>query len=186
MNLKRTSGLVAVIGLSSLLFPAHAQQPSEDQAPRARRVAEDQNTQKPGVFYRQPVTIDAVPAPAGVGAVADFIQNAPMAAPGPFYYVAGSPNNHVEMELARQAEELARKLGNATPETDKAKIKSQLTEVLDKQFDLRQKRHLEEIKNLEAKVKKLKDLVEKRQENRREIVAKRVDQILRDAEGLGW
>jgi hypothetical protein len=100
--------------------------------------------------------------------------------------VASNPVSNEEMELSRQTEELARKLGEATPETDKGKIKSQLKEVLEKQFDLRQKRHLDEIKSLEAKVKKLKDLVEKRQENRGEIVAKRIDQILSDAEGLGW
>jgi hypothetical protein len=35
-------------------------------------------------------------------------------------------------------------------------------------------------------VKTLKELVAKRQEKRREIVANRREQILRDAQGLGW
>ena len=88
--------------------------------------------------------------------------------------------------LARRTEELARKLGGVKSDSERSEIKTELTENLEKQFDLRQKRHREEIAQLEAKVKQLKDLVEKRQENRREIVAKRLDQILRDAEGLGW
>ena len=45
-----------------------------------------------------------------------------------------------------------------------------LSQILEKKFDLWQKCHLDEIKSLEAKVKKLKELVDKRQENRREIV----------------
>ena len=94
--------------------------------------------------------------------------------------------NAEEANLAREAEELGRKLGDAKGSEDRSKIKTQLTEVLEKQFDLRQKRHQDEIKELEAKVKKLKDLVDKRQENRKEIVAKRLDQIMSDAEGLGW
>ena len=94
--------------------------------------------------------------------------------------------NAEEANLAREADELGRKLGDAKGSEDRSKIKDHLTQVLEKQFDLRQKRHQDEIKALEDKVKKLKDLVDKRQENRKEIVAKRLDQILSDAEGLGW
>lgn len=54
-----------------------------------------------------------------------------------------------------------------------------LSQILEKQFNLRQNCHIDEIKSLEAKVKKLKQLVDKRQENRREVVSKRLDQILR-------
>jgi len=75
--------------------------------------------------------------------------------------------------------------GGAKTEADRSQIKTQLNGILEKQFDLRQKRHQDEIAGLEAKVKKLKGLVEKRQENRREIVSKRLDQILSNAEGLG-
>jgi len=81
---------------------------------------------------------------------------------------------------------MARKLGEAKSESERSQIKTELTDLLEKQFGLRQKRHQEEIAALEAKVKKLKELVEKRQENRREIIAKRLDQILSNAEGLGW
>ena len=91
-----------------------------------------------------------------------------------------------EASLAHESDQLARKLGEAKSDSDRAKLKDDLAQILEKQFDLRQKRHLDEIKALEEKIKKLKGLVDKRQENRREIVSNRLDQILRDAMGLGW
>jgi hypothetical protein len=91
-----------------------------------------------------------------------------------------------EANLAHEADQLARQLGESKSDTDRDKLKTKLGEVLGKQFDQRQKRHEREIEQLEAQVKKLKDLVEKRQENRREIIGRRLEQILRESQGLGW
>ena len=91
-----------------------------------------------------------------------------------------------EGTLAQQAEQVARSIGAAKSDAEKVKLKSQLSEVLEKQFDSRQRRHEHEIGELEAQVRTLRELVQKRQENRREIIAKRLDVIVRDAEGLGW
>ena len=91
-----------------------------------------------------------------------------------------------EINLAHEADELARQLGAAKSDSDRDQLKDKLGAVLEKQFDLRQQRHEGEIEALEARVERLKDLVQKRRENRREIVARRLDQILRDAQGLGW
>jgi hypothetical protein len=91
-----------------------------------------------------------------------------------------------EGRLVQAAEQLARSIGTARTEDEKDKLKYQLNEILEKQFDYRQQRHEHEIAELEAQVQKLRALVHKRQENRREIVARRLDVIVRDAEGLGW
>jgi hypothetical protein len=91
-----------------------------------------------------------------------------------------------EAKLARVADQLAHQLGEARSDSDRDKLRARLGEVLEKQFDERQRRHENEIKALEAQVKKLRDLVEKRQENRREIIGRRLDQILRESQGLGW
>ncbi|WP_165225380.1 hypothetical protein [Aquisphaera insulae] len=91
-----------------------------------------------------------------------------------------------ENAIARQAETLARELESAESDTKRAEIKSKLGEALGKQFDLRQEKHQKEIEALEAQVKKLKDLVEKRKENRSEIISRRLDQIVREAQGLGF
>ncbi len=93
--------------------------------------------------------------------------------------------NQEEMQLLHESEELVKQLGKAEGD-NKEKIRSKLTETLGKQFDARQKRHETEITNLEAKIKKLKDMVQKRQDNRREIISRRMEQLVRDAEGLGW
>jgi hypothetical protein len=91
-----------------------------------------------------------------------------------------------ESGLSRQAEVFARQLAEAKSDGDREKLKGQLAEVLEKQFDQRQKRHEEEIKQLEAQIKKLKELVDKRQENRREIISSRLNQIVKESQGLGW
>jgi hypothetical protein len=90
-----------------------------------------------------------------------------------------------EFNLARQSEALAKQLGKAEGK-DKLKITAKLTETLDMQFNLRQKRHEAEIEALENQVRKLKEQVQKRQANRRDIVNKRLEQLMRDADGLSW
>jgi hypothetical protein len=94
--------------------------------------------------------------------------------------------NSESSALVNEASVLLRKLAAADSDANRSAIKTQLKENLGKQFDARQKRHEQEIKTLEEKVKKLKELVLRRQESRDEIISRRLDQVLRDAEGLGW
>ena len=91
-----------------------------------------------------------------------------------------------EAALAQEGEELRHALDGAKSDDQRKEIRSKLTDNLGKQFDLRQKRHGLEIEALETQVKKLKELVRKRQESREDIISRRVDQILREADGLGW
>jgi hypothetical protein len=91
-----------------------------------------------------------------------------------------------ESELARSADELVHQLAAAKTDSEKDKVKTKLSEVLEKQFDLRQQRHAMEIAALEGQLKRLQDMVQKRQEGRRDIVSKRLDQLVREAQGLGW
>jgi Xaa-Pro aminopeptidase len=81
---------------------------------------------------------------------------------------------------------IVHQLKEAKSDSEVEKIKAQLDAALEKAFAMRQRRHTREIEELEAKVKTLKELVAKRQEKRREIVANRREQILREAQGLGW
>ncbi len=97
----------------------------------------------------------------------------------------GSRAHRKEIELAQKSAELVKQLAKAEGEK-RDKIKDELTNTLGEQFDARQKRHEAQIKALEDQEKKLKELVRKRQDNRREIISKRLDQLVREAEGLGW
>ena len=104
--------------------------------------------------------------------------------------VAGNPEgNQLAMQestLAHEANEIRHRLESATTDAQRSEVRTKLEENLGKQFDLRQKRHGLEIEALETQVKKLRELVRKRQESREEIISRRVDQVLREAEGLGW
>lgn len=91
-----------------------------------------------------------------------------------------------EASLAQNADGLSKQLAAADNDSKRDELKSKLSDVLGKQFDARQQRHKLEIDSLEAKVKKLKELVAKRQESRGEIISRRLEQVVRDGQGLGW
>jgi hypothetical protein len=85
-----------------------------------------------------------------------------------------------------ETDKLARQLAKAKGEGEKESITAKLRETLEKQFDQRQKKHQAEAEALEAQVKKLKELISTRNENRKEIISRRLDQVVREAQGLGW
>jgi hypothetical protein len=85
-----------------------------------------------------------------------------------------------------EALKLAKQIADAKTDGDKEKLRDKMKEVLDKAFEERQKRHEKEIEALEAQVKKLKEMVGKRKENKRDIIDERVKQLQREAAGLGW
>ena len=74
----------------------------------------------------------------------------------------------------------------AADDTGKAAAKQQLREALQTTFTLRQKTHEAEVTALEAKIKTLRDQLARRIEKQDEIVDFRLQQLLREAEGLGW
>jgi hypothetical protein len=172
MKTKFALMLMAAVGSIVLAVSTPAQQYRIDRD-RSRNTSEDSFA---------PVTVPVPPQPPSP---ADIRPPGAFSFPRGVFYTGpgGSPE---EANLAHQAEQLARQLGEAKSDSDRSKIRTQLGEVLEKQFDQRQKRHEDEIKQLEAQIKKLKDLVDKRQENRREIISARLNQIVKESQGLGW
>jgi len=182
-------GLLATIGVPLLLASALAQQQGDYVRPTpASRATDIIRAQTAEPVRSSQLGVISETAPRFVPVPEASFMSSPIDGPNsaPIYGLSTVSTNSAESVLARRAEEMARKLGEAKSESERSQIKTELTDLLEKQFGLRQKRHQEEIAALEAKVKKLKELVEKRQENRREIIAKRLDQILSNAEGLGW
>jgi hypothetical protein len=107
--------------------------------------------------------------------------------------IGGKPGDaelHKLMQLEgkgeREVASLLEEYGRTESETQRGKIKGKLAEVLEKQFDLQQKRRDLEVARIEAQLKKLRDLMKKRSEARQTIVEKRLDQLLSEAAGLGW
>ena len=116
-----------------------------------------------------------------------FIELAPGSNPAVLLYA--SPDSQLEQahsKLNREGELLASQYAEATDDAERQKIKAQLAELLGRQFELQQQVREDEVAQLEARVKKLRGLIEKRKEARQSIVGNRLEQLLRDAEGLGW
>ena len=191
MALKLSVGVMAALGLPILVASVLAQTPSPDPRPRATPFP-----RSTGVGLKHGYGDDRCRcAPQEAPVAVQFYTAIPAGSPPGFTpsprtagtsYLSTAGMSGEEVGLAHESDQLARKLGEAKSDSDRAKLKDDLAQILEKQFDLRQKHHLDEIKALEEKIKKLKGLVDKRQENRREIVSNRLDQILRDAMGLGW
>jgi hypothetical protein len=75
---------------------------------------------------------------------------------------------------------------NTETEADRQKLRQRLTELLSEQFTLRQQRRENEIQQIESRVKKLRELLQKRTDAQQKIVERRLNELLSDAEGLGW
>jgi hypothetical protein len=127
-----------------------------------------------------PVTPALPAAVAGQGGYGGFAPLATTVQGDRVYYAYGFGAADAE------ALKLARQINDAKTDTDKDKLRDKMKDVLDKAFEERQKRHEKEIEALEAQIKKLKAMVDKRKENKREIIDERVKQLQRDAAGLGW
>ena len=89
-------------------------------------------------------------------------------------------------DSGRAVSELLRKWKAAGSESDRAKVEKELRAVLKSQFEARLGAHQKEIEQLEAKVKQLREQLELRRKKQDEIVDFRLQQLLREAQGLGW
>jgi hypothetical protein len=69
---------------------------------------------------------------------------------------------------------------------ERNEIEGTLREMLQSEFSARLAAHEREIKELEEKVRQLRDRLNLRREKQAEIVDHRLQQILREAQGLGW
>ena len=91
-----------------------------------------------------------------------------------------------EAEAAREVAKLVAEYKQTEGDAERAKIKEKLSAALTKQFEQQQKRRELELARAEEQLKKLRELMKKRGDDKKTIVEKRLDQIVREAEGLGW
>lgn len=141
-----------------------------------------------------PATVIAAPgaAPPGVtvqvAPVTTYAPSAPMLYPGA--PAGGDPETNEltsqDQQFEQEVQSLERQLAATDDEKAKADLKEKLAAALEHQFDAQQKLRQLEISRIEARVQKLRGLVQKRTESRRKIIDNRLEQLLNDAEGLGW
>jgi hypothetical protein len=86
----------------------------------------------------------------------------------------------------RQTHRLVERWKASKQDAEREKVEGDLRNVLKREFAARLSVHEREIKELEEKVRQLRERLTLRKEKQDEIVEHRLQQILRDAQGLGW
>jgi hypothetical protein len=82
-----------------------------------------------------------------------------------------------DYNLERQSQELAMQCRQA-PKDQQDEIKEKLEKVITQHFEARQQRRVLELKRLEEELKRLRELIDKRNESRQQIVNRRVSELL--------
>ena len=91
-----------------------------------------------------------------------------------------------ERSLEKECRDLARSYNRSGDSAEKQRIRTQLLERLEMLFDLRQTNRSEEIASLERKLAELKKENERRLINKKQIVDKRLEQVLGETRDLEW
>ncbi len=78
------------------------------------------------------------------------------------------------------------KLKSAKNDTDKAALTKQISQLLDKSFERDMQRREKQISDVETRVKKLRDQIEKRKKAKDDIISLRLKTIVNEADGLGF
>ncbi len=86
----------------------------------------------------------------------------------------------------QQSANLAKQYVKADKEEEKKEIRKKLGDVLAKQFDTQVEKQQKELADLEKQIASLKSLLKKRTDAKPTIIDRRIDQLIQDADGLGW
>jgi hypothetical protein len=88
--------------------------------------------------------------------------------------------------LGAEIQQLAQKLRDADDEEVAGETEKALNEKVGQQFDVRQQMRERQLAALEAQVERLRNVHNERADQRDRIVRDRVQQLIREAQGLGW
>jgi len=88
--------------------------------------------------------------------------------------------------LEMQTKELVDQYNNTEGESEKEKLKNMITEVLNKIFDIRQENRKKEIERLEQRLTEAKENNKKRLQNKDEIIAERLEDLLGKQDWMRW
>ena len=91
-----------------------------------------------------------------------------------------------EYDLTQKVTDILMKFQGTEDSQQREQLRGDLQKLVSEQFDMRQKVRQKELEQLEAQVRRLRAIHSRRQEEKDSIVKDRVQQLLRDADGLGW
>jgi hypothetical protein len=99
--------------------------------------------------------------------------------PGTMPGWAGHNNQNASAQLAQQ-------YAKASKEDEKKELRQKLADSLHKEFDQLAQKQQADLDELEKQVASLKTVLKKRKESKESIVERRIEQLIQEAEGLGW
>jgi flagellar motility protein MotE (MotC chaperone) len=85
-----------------------------------------------------------------------------------------------------QAAKLAKQYAKAEKEDEKKEIRKKMSDLLANQFDQHVEQQKKELDALEKQIASLKDTLKKRVDGKNDIVNRRLEQLILEAQGLGW
>ena len=85
-----------------------------------------------------------------------------------------------------QAAKLAKQYVKSEKEDEKKEIRKKMADLLAKQFDQHVEQQKKELDALEKQIASLKDTLKKRVDGKNAIVDRRLEQLILEAQGLGW
>jgi hypothetical protein len=97
----------------------------------------------------------------------------------------GAPGRERRID-PRQTQKIVERWKTSQDTAEREKLEAELRGQLKREFAARLAVHEREIKQLEEKVRQLRERLALRKEKQDDIVDHRLQQILRDAQGLGW
>ncbi len=92
----------------------------------------------------------------------------------------------LRVQLQTESAPLARQYVAAEKQEEKKQIRQKLSDTLSQQFDVHIKEQQKELEDLEKQIATLRSVLKKRIDAKATIVERRVEQLIQDAEGLGW
>jgi len=92
----------------------------------------------------------------------------------------------IEDALSYEADEIIARYAETEDPAERKTIAAELKETLTKQFDVQRQRRELELGRIEERVKKLREQIKRRNDARDTIIGRRLDQLVTEAEGLGW
>jgi hypothetical protein len=99
------------------------------------------------------------------------------------------PEMYKVLKEDRDLEDQCRKLAmqyRRAPSDQRAKIKQQVEELVSKHFDVRQQRRSLELKHLESELQRLRETIDRRAKARKELVEKRVSDLIGKEDEVGF
>ncbi len=84
------------------------------------------------------------------------------------------------------AHQLVQQLAKAEKDEEKRELRKKLIDVLNQQFDARIEQQTKELAELEKEITRLRDVLEKRRDAKEKIVERHLEQMILDAQGMGW